>query len=326
MLALLSLVCLPNDPAVVDALENVRAGAGHRYAARDDKGNGLDCLKIVEVGKGNYLGVYHSQKEGVFTLKLARSSDLLNWKHVRDLDVHAHQGTLSGGRGPVMLAYEKDGPNGNWIRLRRYVSASALEGGRSYQEYDLPRKLSKYAEGTPSFQGLGFGAETCGTLRFHYLTDAGVDRQASGYFALSGNSLKQWSPSAEKNMNRHADLLGIKGNFGDRDTFHARYKGAYELIEGQLTKNDWASWRVFLRSTSSKDVPAMFNPEAPLEIKQLAIKTHGGSIAFANPTATQLTLPNSQEGIVVTLFIPSEGAAKGESGCLIYYFPLPAKG
>jgi len=34
---------------------------------------------------------------------------------------------------------------------------------------------------------------------------------------------------------------------------------------------------------------------------------------------TALNAPNGQPAILVTLFIPSEGAAPGESGELIYY-------
>ena len=54
---------------------------------------------------------------------------------------------------------------------------------------------------------------------------------------------------------------------------------------------------------------------------QLAIRTHGGSRTFANPTFTPLTLPNGQPGVVVTQFIPVSGAAPGEAGELVYYRP-----
>jgi hypothetical protein len=318
MLAALVMLAMPNDDAVITALENVKASAGHRYAAKDDKGDGLDCLKIVEVGKGNYLGVYHAQKNGVFTLKLARSSDLLNWKHVRDLDDHAHQGTLTSATGPMMLAYEKDGSQGNWIRFRAYASAESLLAGSHQREFDLTRTLSKYAEGTPSLHVLGtlgtqFGVTTWVGLSFHYLTDDGVDRQARGSLAFSPRSQErkegfntepQWQAQPEEKLNRAAKVYGIKGNFGDRDRF-----GRLTLIEGQLRKHDWSSWRVFLWDN--------------VRLRQLSIKTHGGSTAFANPTATPVTLPDGKKGLVVTLFIPSEGAAKGESGCLIYYFAAP---
>ena len=52
---------------------------------------------------------------------------------------------------------------------------------------------------------------------------------------------------------------------------------------------------------------------------QLAITTDGGSTAFANPAITFLRLPDGRSGFVATLFLPSEGAAPGESGQLIYF-------
>jgi hypothetical protein len=49
------------------------------------------------------------------------------------------------------------------------------------------------------------------------------------------------------------------------------------------------------------------------------IRTDAGSAAFTNPTVTALRAPNGQPAILATLFIPSQGAAPGESGELIYY-------
>ncbi len=54
----------------------------------------------------------------------------------------------------------------------------------------------------------------------------------------------------------------------------------------------------------------------------LPVVTHGGSTAFANPTVTALTSPAGRPAIVATVFIPSEGAADGEGGELIYYREL----
>lgn len=56
-----------------------------------------------------------------------------------------------------------------------------------------------------------------------------------------------------------------------------------------------------------------------LNADRTTIRTDGGSTAFANPTLTVLRAPNGQRALVVTLFIPSEGAAPGESGSLVYY-------
>jgi hypothetical protein len=40
--------------------------------------------------------------------------------------------------------------------------------------------------------------------------------------------------------------------------------------------------------------------------------THGASTAFANPTATMLRDPAGRDALMVTLFLPMEGAAPGE--------------
>ena len=50
--------------------------------------------------------------------------------------------------------------------------------------------------------------------------------------------------------------------------------------------------------------------------------THGGSTAFANPTATMLRDPAGRDALMVTLFVPMEGAAPGEAGSLLYLVPV----
>ena len=117
---ILCALALTQTPDLKHILQEVRKADAYRYAAKDDKGHTLDCLKIVEVGPSRYLGVYHSMHEGVFHLRLAESKDLLNWTWRRDLDSHAHQGTLAGHGDSYVLAYEKDGPKGNWIRLQMF--------------------------------------------------------------------------------------------------------------------------------------------------------------------------------------------------------------
>ena len=48
----------------------------------------------------------------------------------------------------------------------------------------------------------------------------------------------------------------------------------------------------------------------------------GGSTAFANPTATMLRDPVGRDALLVTLFLPTEGAAPGEAGSLLYLGPV----
>jgi hypothetical protein len=55
--------------------------------------------------------------------------------------------------------------------------------------------------------------------------------------------------------------------------------------------------------------------------QRLNIVTHGGSRALANPTATMLRDPAGRQAVMVTLFVPMEGAAPGEAGSLLYHVP-----
>jgi hypothetical protein len=79
------------------------------------------------------------------------------------------------------------------------------------------------------------------------------------------------------------------------------------VIEGQFTFDDFGSWRTYLYD---------FSTGAAVRVNVIIA---GGSTAFANPAISRVTLPQGEEAIVVGLFLPSEGAAPGEAGQLIYY-------
>src|SRR5262249_37569639 len=81
----------------------------------------------------------------------------------------------------------------------------------------------------------------------------------------------------------------------------------FGVIEGQFTKGDFGSWRSFIYDYQTGNADMM------------SIRTDGGSASFANPSITNLVAPNGQSAIAVTMFIPSQGAAPGEAGELIYY-------
>jgi hypothetical protein len=53
--------------------------------------------------------------------------------------------------------------------------------------------------------------------------------------------------------------------------------------------------------------------------RRLDIRTDKRSTAFANPTVTVLRAPSGARAIVVTLFVPVSGAARGEVGELVYF-------
>jgi hypothetical protein len=53
------------------------------------------------------------------------------------------------------------------------------------------------------------------------------------------------------------------------------------------------------------------------------VRTHKGSLSFANPSYSILSGPTGSRVIVVTLFLPVSGSAAGEAGELIYFRQLP---
>jgi hypothetical protein len=172
--------------------------------------------------------------------------------------------------------------------------------------------LSACNEGTPSIRRIVFAPDVDAPmieLGFHYHWRCSVDRQARG--TLTG--FESWTATAEPALDaaviRAAAAVGerIGGNIGGRD--HVRYLGhAYDLVEAQGRKGDFASWRVYLVDRSA------------MTARRLEVVTHRGSTAFANPTATRLRDPSGRDAVMVTLFLPVEGAAAGEAGSLLYYW------
>lgn len=301
------LVTLNPGQIIEPLVANVGSSMIRKFDAKDSEGNGLDCIKIIEIGPHDYLGVCHSVSGGIFRARLVRSSNLVDWARVVTLDDHAHQPTIQKVGAKFVLAWEKDGPAGNWIRVRAYDSLANLISGVSAAQADLPRTLSPSAEGTPSFDGITLGnswANSTIALRHHYYRNSDVDRQAAG--RLTGFS--NWTSSAVAEGTSTLEKI-YHGNMGDRDSLDFLGR-KFDLMEAQITKNDWASWRILMRQRGKA-------------YKQLPIQTPGGSTSFANPTWTLLHLPNGRSGLVVTLFIPSEGAAPGEAGELIYATEMP---
>ena len=132
---------------LISLLTNVTNATAHRYRATDDQGRTLDCLKIIELAPGDYLGVYHTLREREFQLHLGRSTNLLHWTHHTVLDQRSSQGALwHGPRGDFLLAYEVNVPKAVIIRLRHYANLDALLHARSDREIDLPRTLAPTAK------------------------------------------------------------------------------------------------------------------------------------------------------------------------------------
>ena len=86
-------------------------------------------------------------------------------------------------------------------------------------------------------------------------------------------------------MERAAAAAGeqVRGNIGDRD--HLRYLGRdHDLIEAQGRRGDFATWRVYLYDRAAGTA------------ERLEVVTHGGSTAFANPTADEPGGGHGHEG------------------------------
>ena len=56
------------------------------------------------------------------------------------------------------------------------------------------------------------------------------------------------------------------------------------------------------------------------------IRTHAGSVAFANPAITMLATPSGDPALLVTAYLFHSGAAPGEAGPLLYFRPLATAG
>ncbi|GAA1039697.1 hypothetical protein GCM10009557_59060 [Virgisporangium ochraceum] len=292
-----------------DLLTDVTAGV-YRYGVRDDRGVAMDTLKVIGDPAGGYLAVYHSRpRRDAFTVHLARSDDLITWRHHADLDHDASQPTIAALAGQGFLVAVEAGGAGRpaWLRVHHYPTRRALLDARPARTFDAPHTLvpaDRYAEGTPHIAYAAPDASVV-DLGFHYFRDGVVDRQGAGRLT----DLRHWESAADPALDAAVEAWGARGNIGGRDT--ARVGSEWvTLIEGQLRPRDWGSWRVFRYDRGSgKAWP-------------LAFRTHGGSTAFANPTVTFLQAPTGMDAVVVTLFVFSEGAAPGEAGPLLFYREL----
>src|SRR5208282_73690 len=175
--------------------------------------------------------------------------------------------------------------------------------------------LSSTNEGTPNIYNVKLRPNINHSViqvGFHYNNNStGLDRQAVGTLTNFTN----WSASVDTTLNNAlitaAQKAGetVNGNIGDRDD--VIYRGSmYNLQEVQYAQNNFASWRAYFYNFP--------NNTAQL----LNIKTAHSSTAFANPHFTLLNSPNGTPSMVVTMFIPVQGAGLDEAGTLIYYFPL----
>ena len=281
------------------AIEDVAGATARRYVARDDRGHEMDGAKIIEGARPNeFVAVYHAYREGddAYDVHLATSTDLLTWTWRIRLSEGGSQPTIrAASDGGYVVAWETDAPN--HLKFAYYPTWEDLLAGRAAKTFEPRRTLSTCAEGTPS---LDSASSTALEVGFHFYDDCEVDRQAHG-----STDWTTWTAEPNTDLEATVRVHGVRGAVGDRDRFTFR-GSAFTMIEGQAVNNDWTTWRVYLH-----DHTAGF---ADL----LDIRTDAGSTAFTNPAVTQLEI-GGRTAILVTLFVPMEGARGGEEGALIYY-------
>jgi hypothetical protein len=291
-------------------LGGVRAATAFRYDARDSAGNRMDTAKVIQGPAGGYLAVYHSSR----MCHLASSTDLVTWAHRAVVDEPATQPTIAvAPDGGLVTAAEFDDGHGGRLRIRYWATLEALLEGHPARQFLAARTLSACNEGTPSIRRMVFAPDVDAStieLGFHFHRRCRVDRQARGTLTGFSDWTTSTDPELDTAVERAAAAAGerVGGNIGDRD--HLRYMGKdYDFIEAQGREGDFGSWRVYLYDRSAGTA------------QRLDVVTHGGSMAFANPTATSLHDPSGRSGVMATLFLPVEGAAPGEAGSLLSHVP-----
>ena len=295
-------------------IEQVTAADGRRYGVTDDLGREMHCAKIVEDPSPGpaadsdsgtrYLAVYHSTlADGRFHAALAASADLLTWRHVRDFGRGSSQPTLAvvPNGGGYLAAWEQD----YHIALRYFPTRHALFAGPPLRSFDARRKLSRCAEGTPNVYSVLLNPDidhSVITLGGHYWWRCDRDRQLMATLT----DFKRWNAVPRPELDEALLRWGVGGNIGGRDpvTF---LDHSYGVFEGQHIKGDFGSWRTYVYDYAAGAA------------EPTVIRTDAASTAFANPHVTALTAPDGRRALAMSLFLPGEGAARGEGGQLIYY-------
>jgi hypothetical protein len=304
--------CAVLDTALTELLCDV-AGATVLYHVQDDRGRTMDTLKVIADPAGGYLAVYHcGVGHGVYEVNVATSHDLAHWTWRARLDDFASQPhVVALPDGGFLVAVEAGGagtpPS---LRLLDFVSRADLMAGKVSRSFDAPHTLvprRKYAEGTPNIYAVCADRSHI-DIGFHYFWRGKVDRQARG--VLTG--FADWSTRREPQIDKALQWWGVRGNIGGRDAFNWNGR-EYLLVEGQGERHGWQTWRTYLYDTAAETA------------WPLPIRTHRGSAAIANPTATLLDTPSGKPALLVTAYLFQDGAADGEAGPMLYHHVLNSR-
>lgn len=287
-------------------IEDVAGSTGHAYDVKDDRGHGMAGAKIIAIPEtGEFAAIYFTWREeaGPFDVHLATSPDLMTWTWQVMLASEASQPTILPAQdGGYVTAWEVSRLAGDPspTAFAYYATWEALLGAEPAKTYETKLSLSPCCEGTPNLYSASSVAADVG---IHFYDDYIVDRQARGTLTWT-----DWSVSRQPLLDATLTSNGVEGHIGDRDAI--RFRGFdFLLLEGQLRRDDWSAWRIFL-------VDDAVGAAAPLEIR-----THAGSLSMSNPTIELVEL-RGQAALVMGVFIQESAAGSGEDAQLIYYRTL----
>jgi len=287
-----------------DLITDVTAATAYRYQLADDQGRSMDTAKIIWMPEADrFAAVYHiwTEADQAFHVELATSADLMAWTSVVELADKASQPTIAAASdGGYVVAWEQE-PDPIHIVIESFATWDDLRSGAVARRFDVPVTMPACGEGTPSIDA---ASSTRVDLGFHYHGDCERDREASGT-----TDWTTWQAVARPERDQALIDLGVAGHIGDRDTISFRGHDLM-LIEGQLTLDDFSTWRTFLYDDETRTA------------ELLHVRTHQGSVAFSNPTIGQVRI-GGHEAILVTLFLMGEGAPSSEDGPLLFYRALP---
>jgi len=281
------------------AIEDVAGATGRRYNAVDDRRHEMGGAKIMAAPTlGEFVAVYgdFDDPTAMWEVHLATSSDLLTWTWRVRLAKGGSQPTIRPATdGGYVVAWEQEPPN--HLKFAWYPTWDDLLNGTPGKTFEPPMTLSTCAEGTPSLYA---ASSTALDVGFHFYDNCEVDRQARGT-----TDWTSWNASPQPILEGMVRAHDVRGGVGDRDGF--TFEGhAFTMLEGQAVLGDWTTFRVYLADN-----------EAGLA-ERLDMRTDAGSTAFTNPTVAQIEF-GGRPAIVVSMFVPMEGARGNEVGGLIYY-------
>jgi hypothetical protein len=178
----------------------------------------------------------------------------------------------------------------------------------AFSESNIPRTLAATAEGTPTIEVQAWGGSPQSStilIRFHYLKNIDVDRQAQGTLT----NFSSWTAQPDTQVNNLFIALGTRGNLGDRAdiAFEGHH---FAVLEAQSIKTRFDTWKWYLYDRDRG------------EARLIALHGRAGSWAAANPTVRILTGPDGRPTLLTSGFFFWQGGVAGEAGQFIALRPL----